>query len=230
MAFVKKIYEESYVTYDEVMKSQIGFDFSQFTKEQIMMATILGSQIIEDYTNRVFGPGEFTEKTEGTTDHQDRIFVVFNNRPVNSVKSLKVIYVGSVDVNIDLKDFDLFPDEGYGYYYYNLSIYRGQRWLPETFVYEVEYDVIKPVPTLVKQACIMLAGNVLRDQYLLNEKGKSIADNDIQSFKSGEYSETYRPIKDSIGGGEYTSTNNKILTPEVKMFLSHYVSLNQNLY
>jgi len=210
----------SYVTVEELKASLLGYDFELFTEPELAVYISVAEQMINQYCNRVFGCGEFTEKYETSSDNEGNLLVQTKNKPINEVVSLNLVTAGEASESLDITRLEIFKDAGF-------AKFPIGKYIPK-IIYEIKYKVTEEISAIIKQATIMLVGNILQNEYNKKKGGGADPNKVVKKFTSGEYSEEYFDPSKIEESSDVSS--NKYFTPILQAMLNPYKTVNQNFF
>lgn len=222
-----------YVTVEELKASKIGFDFTTYTDDQLTYALLLSKELIESYCDRQRWLGTVTQKGETVVDNLGRIYLRFKSKPVIKVNYLKVRVPASVGIVLTPSYFDLFEQQGYGYYpistAYGASavgtyplIVLGHM---DKLLYRVEYDVEPNIPHIIRHTSMLICANALKADYYYNSLGIADVIWPVTNFKSGSYQVQF-DTGDTYHGKWYQG--GQFLTPDIQELLDRYKVMKSN--
>jgi Phage gp6-like head-tail connector protein len=195
------------------------------------------NKFIEEYCNREFGPGEYSEQREGIVNHLSAYVFNVQNKPIVSVQSVALKFIGTTEeLSVDTTRLDIFKKAGYMYYSHQLTpattVLRPE--YRENFYYTITYSGGEAVPSPVKLAAVTMVSDTFE---YFNRTNTALASGtqqvgELKSVKIGDYSESY-----ATGDSLYRSMHGTrsgsegggfVLTQTVKDLLTPYRAQGQS--
>lgn len=221
----------SYITSTELKKMQVGMDFNKFSPEELDLVIEAAVAVVENYCNRSFLAGTYTEKGSTMIDREGRIIVAVENKPIATVTSLEfwLTGYGETRVEADLNYLDVFNRAGYMYYNTTHSPYSGADVSYPSVVlgqqdhvhYEIVYTTTAAVPADIKRAVAIITANMLRSEFFLKEMNAPTIEQGVKGFTSDDYSVNFASVSEK---------NKGILTQVVREILNRRVNVGQSTH
>jgi len=188
---------------------------------------------IEKYCNRQFGIGTYTEQYEGVIDIMGRYIFKVKNKPITSITSVVVHYIGvTTPLSIDTDELDIFANDGYCYYsnVFDPSIAVIREEYRTNFYYVITYEGGAAVPEGVKLAAINIASNMYEYLSRTNSVVESGMVNmgELMTVQIGDYKEIYDPVARRLLV-DLHSKKGLILSPTIEALLAPYATRGINL-
>lgn len=179
---------------------------------------------IENYCNREFGEGEYTERNPGVVDYYGRYVFRVKNRPLNEVLEVNLYFMGAQGspASIDVSLMDVFTREGIAYYTGTLdnSIAMIRPEYADQFYYDITYSGGETVPPAVKLAASIMAADTFKYlQATVVLSGTQTGE--LKSVTLDDYSETYETTG-SLFAQLHSKDIGMVLTPTVVNLLNPY--------
>lgn len=195
---------------------------------QISALIPYASEYAKAYCNRNFELEEYTELKRGVVDNLGRFLFFMKERPVTSVVSVTVQFIGS-DSTIEITPSDLTLIAQSGYAFYVKGLINNRTLIREEFQDQFYYTIVysggtSNIPGPVKLAVADMVHNVTEYLNRTNTVLPSgiVATGELRAIKIGDYEERYSrqsifadTIKDT--GMVLTQTAMDLLAPYKKM-------------
>ncbi len=191
----------------------------------------LVSDSIEDYCNREFGVGNFTEKAEGIVDYQGRFFIRTRQRPIAQVFTIDIRWFGTLQsMPLNVAFLDLFEKEGYMYYAHAYDTLVGiiRDEYKDNYYYTISYSGGMPVPKAVKLAAIMALSDLFETMNAVTLASGVLTNNQLKSVKIGDYAESYETGSSSKFNQLHDKTTGVLFSQTVRDLLNPFVYRGQS--
>ena len=193
------------------------------------------NQFVEDYCQKKFGVGLYTEKSEGLLDIRNNYVFQVKNYPIQEIFSVDVHFRSiPTPLPVNLYYLDIFYPEGYCYYAGTLipGILVIRQEYRDKFSYTITYSGGQAVPSPVTLAASTMVSDMFEYYNRVNTATVSGIENtnrDLKKVTIGDYGEEYSQGQDMYSK-LHTEATGIVLTQTVKDLLAPYRKHGQNTF
>jgi len=202
------------------------------TSNDTQLAAIIEmvNNYIENYCNREFGNGVFSERNQGIFDYLGRYVFHVKNKPISTVSSVSIRFFGvPTPLNLDPTKLDIFGKEGYCYYssYVDPGLVVIREEYKNNFYYDITYSGGQAVPKAVQLAAITAVGDTFNYFQKTTISGTQTT-GELTSVKIGDYSESYETSRENSFSQMHDTKTGLVLTKTVTDLLNPFKIAGQS--